>query len=106
MNTGRHLCAALLVAVGSIAAAGTDSPAVDERSRHQQRRIDRGIVAGELTEREAMALRRGQDRIRDAVRDAKADGKLTRHERRHIERLQKQQARRISRERKDDERRF
>lgn len=106
MITGRHLCAALLVAASSIAAAGTATPAVDERSRHQQRRIDRGIVAGDLTEREAMALRRGQDRIRDAIRAAKADGKLTRHERRHLEKLQNQQARRISHERKDGERRF
>lgn len=53
-----------------------------------------------------MALRRGQDRIRDAIRAAKADGKLTRHERRHLEKLQNQQARRISHERKDGERRF
>ena len=73
------------------------TPGINQRQRHQQKRIYRGVGSGELTRREMVRLEREQFAIRREERLAKADGEFTRQERRSIHREQNQASRRIYR---------
>lgn len=85
------LTAAMLTA--TIASAGT--PRIDHRQARQGARIHQGVRSGELTYREARALRAGQGHVRRLERRAKSDGCVTGRERVRINAAQNRQNRHI-----------
>lgn len=105
MNIVIRALSAALAVVSLSAAAGALTPGLDRRKARQQQRIDEGIASGQLTDREVLQLRRGQDELWRAERAAKSDGKITPQERKRLRRLQDKQDHRIAREKHDRERR-
>lgn len=96
----------LALAVSTPAFAGSaDTPVIDKRQANQEQRIDQGIASGQLTEREAARLDRGQDRIDNMENRAKSDGVVTNKERTRIHHAQDVQNRKIYREKHDRQRR-
>jgi polyhydroxyalkanoate synthesis regulator phasin len=79
----------------------TSTPRIDQRQEKQQQRIDQGVKSGQLNEKEAARLQKGQVRVQKMEDKAAADGKVTAKERRRIEHTQDQQSRRIARQRHD-----
>ncbi len=84
-------------ASASLASAHSSTPRVDRRQATQQTRIHDGVRRGELTSAERARLRASQRHLRRLERRAVSDGAFTRHERRHLERAQDLQSRRIAR---------
>jgi len=72
-----------------------------QRNVNQQRRIEQGVASGELTNREAARLERGQARDNAAQARAGADGKVGPNEQRRLQRQENRQSRRIYREKHD-----
>ena len=72
-----------------------------QRDVNQQRRIEQGVASGELTNREAARLERGQARDNAAQARARADGKVGPNEQRRLQRQENRQSRRIYREKHD-----
>lgn len=96
----------LALAVSTPAFAGSaDTPVIDKRQANQEQRIDQGIASGQITEREAARLDRGQDRIDNMENRAKSDGVVTNKERARIHHAQDVQSRKIYREKHDRQRR-
>jgi hypothetical protein len=81
----------------SLASAHPRTPRVDRRQATQHMRIHDGVRRGELTSGERARLRASQRHVRRLERRAISDGTITRQERRHIERAQDLQSRRIAR---------
>jgi len=76
MNAIKPISAALfssLVFGNLLFAQGT----INQRERHQQRRIADGVRDGELTQNEARKLEKEQSKIHSAEAKAKADGEFT-----------------------------
>lgn len=98
MKTVKFVAAALVAAFALPALAQTDSTKrIDQRQLNQERRIEQGVKAGSLNEREAERLQRGQERVQKMEDKSAADGKLTMKERARIEHAQDKQSRRIYR---------
>ena len=72
-----------------------------QRDVNQQRRIEQGVASGELTNREAARLERGQARDNAAQARAGADGYVGPNEQRRLQRQENRQSRRIYREKHD-----
>lgn len=101
------IAASLIAASISLPAVGADpnaTPGIDRRQDNQQRRIDRGMESGRLTEREANRLERRQDRIQADVDQAKSDGTVTRAERRQLHRELDRSSGAIARQKHDAQR--
>ncbi|MBZ0169020.1 hypothetical protein MELA_00890 [Candidatus Methylomirabilis lanthanidiphila] len=77
------------------------TPRIDQRQANQDRRIDQGVASGQLTEREAARLEKGQNRVQQVENHALADGTMTKRERAKIERAQNRQSRKIARQKHD-----
>ena len=67
----------------------------------QQKRIDQGVKSGQLNEKEAKRLQKGQARVQTMEDKAMADGKMTKKERAAIEKAQDRESRNIAREKHD-----
>ena len=96
--------AALIAAVAVPVLAQTATPAtpgIDKREANQQQRIDQGIRSGQLTQKEAARLEKGQAHVEKMEDRAKADGKVTARERERIQHAQNVQSRKIYREKHD-----
>lgn len=89
------LATAIVLGCASLAAAQTATPGIDARQANQQSRIDRGVASGQLTNREAGNLQRGQARVQRIEDRAKLDGVVTRGERARINRAQNVESRKI-----------
>ncbi len=76
-----------------------------QRDVNQQRRIEQGVASGELTNREAARLERGQARDNAAQARAGADGSVAPNEQRRLQRQENRQSRRIYREKHDAQQR-
>ena len=74
---------------------------INQRERHQQRRIADGVRDEELTRREAGKLENQQARIHRAEGRAKADGEFTAKERAKIQQKQNKASRQIYQEKHD-----
>jgi len=72
-----------------------------QRDVNQQQRIEQGIQSGQLTNREAAKLERGQARVNRAEARAGADGKVGPNEQRRIQKAENRQSKRIYREKHD-----
>lgn len=96
------LVIAALAAVISIPAfAQANTPGIDQRQLNQEQRIDQGIASGQLNQREAARLERGQDRVDNMENRAKADGAVTARERARIQHAQNVESKRIYRQKHD-----
>ena len=91
------LIAALVAALpGAALAQDVDTTKrVDKRQQAQEKRIDKGVQSGQITEKEAADLKKGQARVDKAERKAAADGKVTKEERARLERMQDKQSKAI-----------
>ena len=72
-----------------------------QRNVNQERRIEQGIQSGQLTNREAGRLERGQARVDRAEARAGADGHVGAREQQRIQKAENKQSRRIYREKHD-----
>jgi hypothetical protein len=72
-----------------------------QRNINQQKRIDQGVASGQLTNREAGRLERGQARDNRMEARAGADGHVGAGEQQRIQRAENRQSRRIYREKHD-----
>ncbi len=72
-----------------------------QRNVNQQQRIEQGVQSGQLTNREAGKLERGQARVNRAEARAGADGKVGPNEQRRIQKAENRQSKRIYREKHD-----
>jgi hypothetical protein len=92
MHTALKSLLAAAAAVASIAASAqqpfsrfdTNTPDIDARQARQEERIERGIMRGDLTRREARTLMQGQRQIARLEAQAKADGRVDRREMRYL----------------------
>jgi len=75
-----------------------------DRNGDEQRRIAQGLRSGDLTNREAARLERGQSYVNRNQARAGADGRIDRHEQRDIRHTQNHQSQNIWRERHDGQR--
>ena len=64
------------------------TPRVDQREANQQARIAKGAASGQLTGKETVRLEKEQAAVNKAEAHAKADGTVTKHERKHLHRMQ------------------
>ena len=85
-----------IMAAGT-AMAGTNDPVIEQRQINQERRIDQGVMSGQLTPAEAGRLEAQQARIEQREERMKSDGKLTAAERRKLDRQQNRASRNIYR---------
>ncbi|HYD12803.1 MAG TPA: hypothetical protein VEC11_08140 [Allosphingosinicella sp.] len=98
----RHLFAAALLGAATLAAAAPAEARINQRQGHQQHRIYRGVVSGQLTGREVWRLERQQARIARYEARSRRDGPgLTGRERYRLERMQDRASRNIYRQRRD-----
>ena len=102
MKNMTFVTAAVIAAFSLPVFAQTNStPRIDQRQENQQQRIDQGVKSGQLNQKEAARLGKGQARVQKMEDKAAADGKVTAKERRKIERAQDKQSRKIAREKHD-----
>ena len=102
MKSMKILSAAVFAALTLPALAQTPStPRIDQRQANQERRIEAGEKSGQLNQREAARLEKGQGRVQKMENKATADGKVTARERARVEKAQDRQSRRIYREKHD-----
>lgn len=80
------------------------TPGVDKRQEIQTRRIEKGTSSGQITEREAARLQKGQGRVERMEAKAKEDGVVTRQERARLQHAENVQSRHIAREAHDRQR--
>jgi hypothetical protein len=72
-----------------------------QRDVNQQKRIEQGVKSGQLTDREAARLERGQARDSTLQARAGANGNVSKNEQQRIQRNENRQSRRIHREKHD-----
>ncbi|MGL4231200.1 MAG: hypothetical protein ACRDAM_02640 [Casimicrobium sp.] len=95
MKFSKPLLLSFFIATGSAVFAQTATPGVTNSQENQAHRIQQGVASGELTKKEATALRVEQKGIRAEKRAFKADGKVTAAERAELRRDQKAASRHI-----------
>lgn len=71
------------------------------REKHQDKRIERGMAQGDLSQREAKRLKLEQRAIDHRQRKAKADGVVTPQEQARLDRMQDRASKDIARQRHD-----
>lgn len=91
----------LLLGMSGMALAQAETPVIDQRQANQEKRIDQGIVSGQLNEREANRLNKQQEHVNKIEDKAKADGVVTKGERARINHAQDRASRHIAREKHD-----
>ena len=89
-----------------VATFAQDTPRVDKRERHQQRRIRQGVRSGELTRRETERLQAEEAKIRvDEAFARRSGGELTAKERARIERELNRASKDIYKQKHDEQER-
>lgn len=105
MKSVKILTATVFAALAlPVFAQTTSTPRIDQRQANQERRIEAGEKSGQLNQKEAARLEKGQVRVQKMEDKAVADGKVTARERRKIERAQDKQSRHIAHEKHDKQR--
>ena len=93
----KSIVAVLLASAVSISALAQNTPNVDKREANQQKRIDQGVQSGQLTNKEAARLEKGQAKVDKIEAKAKADGVVTAKERNRLHKAQDHQSKKIPR---------
>lgn len=87
MKMVKFLAVAALVGITWPALTQAQStPRIGQRQENQDRRIDQGVASGQLNEREAVRLEKGQAHVQQMEDRALADGTVTKREGARIER--------------------
>jgi hypothetical protein len=97
MKTAATVIAVAVAGLFSVAASAQTAGSEVQRNVNQQQRIEQGIQSGQLTNREAGKLERGEARIERMESNAAKDGKLSAGEKARIQRAQNQESRQINR---------
>ena len=97
--------ALLSMCATSLAFAQAGTPVVDQRQANQEKRIDQGIVSGQLNQRDANRLNNQQEHINKTEDKAKSDGVVTKKERTKIAKSQDRASRRIAHQKHDSQQR-
>jgi hypothetical protein len=104
----RHLAiTAVSLAIGAVTlpalaqSSAPSTPGIDKRQANQERRIEEGRKSGQLTDKEAARLEKGQERVQKMEDKAGADGKVTAKERERIRERQDAQSDKIREQRRD-----
>jgi len=101
MKTAATVIAVAVAGLFPVAASAQTVGSEVQRDVNQQQRIEQGIQSGQLTNREAAKLERGQARVNRAEARAGADGKVGPNEQRRIQKAENRQSKRIYREKHD-----
>jgi hypothetical protein len=101
----KSIIAALVAATFTLPAyaMAQSSPRIDKRQENEENRIKEGIDAGQVNQKEARRLRKGQEHIQNMEDKARTDGKVTKGEKARIEAAQDAQSKRIYNERHDNQ---
>ena len=91
----------MMLLMAGMAYAEAETPRIDQRQTNQEKRIDQGIVSGQLNEKEAARMNKQQDHIDSMENKAKADGTVTKKERAKIKHTQDRASDHIAREKHD-----
>ncbi len=83
------------------AAPTPNTPRVDQREVKQDARIQQGVGSGQLNAKETYRLEKEQAAINKAETHAKADGTVTKHERRHLHKMQNRASKDIAAQKHD-----
>jgi hypothetical protein len=112
----KYLTAVLFTAAAGIVAAQTAVPAavplgqqpapnaqsrIDTREANQDRRINNGVASGQLTQKEAARMEKGQSRVDTMENKALANGSINKREAARIQKAQNKQSKRIYRQKHD-----
>ena len=97
--------AAVLMFTLQTAEAHPHKRVVDKHQYNQHKRIQQGVHSGQLTRREATALRMQQVKIKSYKRMSKADGRVTHAERKMIRHAEMQASRGIYNKKHNNNRR-
>jgi polyhydroxyalkanoate synthesis regulator phasin len=89
--------------VPPVAGAASKAPNMDAREKYQDKRIDKGVASGEISQHEAKRLKKEQRAIDRAQKRAEADGQVTDKERARIDRMQDKASKDIHRQRHDEQ---
>jgi hypothetical protein len=87
-----------IASLGALAQAepAASTPRVDKRQAVQDKRIETGLAAGTLTEREAARMENQQEIRTKAEDKAKADGTVTKRERLRLNKMERRSSRHIA----------
>jgi hypothetical protein len=98
-----HFAAAVVAALFVVEASAQTSstPRTDGRQATQKARIKTGEASGQLSDKEARKLERGQKKVQRQENRAKRDGKVTPKERARLEQSQDKQSAQITRQKND-----
>ena len=80
------LMVSLLVSLSGSAFAQV-TPKLDQHEANQEKRIEQGVAAGQITPREERRLKAREARLDNAEARAKADGNVTGAERKHLNKM-------------------
>lgn len=94
--------AALVLALAVPALAqGPNTPGLDKREAHMEKRIEQGKASGALNEKEAARLEKRKANLEKAEEKAKADGAVTKQERKRLNKKADRLSQDIKREKHD-----
>lgn len=94
----------LALAVPAFAQAPkTETPHLDKRETHMEKRIEQGKASGALNEKEAARMEKRMDKLESAEEKAKADGVVTKQERTRLNKKADRLSRDIKREKHDQQ---
>jgi hypothetical protein len=82
----QRLVLAVAAVLVTISAAVAGAAPLETRQMRLERRIDRGVVTGQLTREDARRLQLNQRQIRFQIAESRRDGRMTARERARIER--------------------
>jgi hypothetical protein len=89
------------VFIANASAQTSSTPRTDGRQATQKARIKTGEASGQLTDKEARKLERGQKKVQRKENRAKRDGKVTQKEGAGLEKAQDKQSAQITKEKND-----
>ena len=99
------LVASLVLVMGGAAFAQTPAtPRIDKREANQEKRIEQGVVSGQLTPREEKRLEAREAHLENAEAKAKADGTVTAKERKRLHVMAAADSKAIHRQKHDGQR--
>jgi hypothetical protein len=102
MKSMKFVTAAAIAAFAMpVFAQTTSTPRIDQRQQNQQQRIDQGVQSGQLNQKEAARLEKGQAHVQNVENKVTADGTVTKKEGVRVEKAQDRQSRRIAHQKHD-----
>ena len=98
------LCGVAFAQTPSLAKDLTATPRLDKREVTQEKRIEQGVVSGQLTPREEQRLEARETHLNNVEAKAKADGVVTGKERKRLHAMANSDSKAIYRQKHDRQR--